>query len=87
LSAAELTAVAAGWRDAIQAYMIVIPRRSREVAYNIISNSGRGAGFFFEFLPYTQESGSFEHLGLTISEAEPAAAARELREELEIVNR
>lgn len=87
LSAAELRAVAAGWRDAIQAIMAVIPRIGREVAYNVISNNGRGAGFFFEFLPYTQESGSFEHLGLTISEAEPAAAARELRAEIGIVNR
>ncbi len=79
LSEAEITAVANGWRDATRAIVDVMNRNGREVAYNIISNNGPGAGLFFEFLPYTQEMGSFEHLGLVTSEAEPGAVAEELK--------
>ncbi|MDX1414474.1 MAG: hypothetical protein R3293_09810 [Candidatus Promineifilaceae bacterium] len=84
LNREELTAVAAGWGDAIRAIMAVMPERGREVAYNVICNNGRGAGLIFEFLPYTQEMGSLEHLGLMTSEAQPATAAEELREALQI---
>ena len=79
LSEAELTAVAAGWGDAAKAIMKIMNRNGREVAYNIIGNNGPGAGLYFEFLPYTQEMGSFEHLGLVTSEAEPVVAAADLR--------
>ena len=79
LTEEEITAVAAGWGDAIKAIMAIMPKHGREIAYNVIGNNGPGAGLYFEFLPYTQESGSFEHLGLVVSEADPGIVAEELR--------
>jgi hypothetical protein len=51
----------------------------REIAYNVITHNGPGAGLYFEFLPYTQESGGFEQLGLFVCQAEPEAAAAQIR--------
>ena len=51
----------------------------REVAYNVVTNNGPGAGLCFEFLPYTQEMGGLEHLGLYICQESPATVAAELR--------
>lgn len=78
----ELTAVAAAWRDAVAAIMAIMPRNGRETAYNIVTNNGPGAGLYFEFLPYTQEIGGFEHLGLITSEGQPKKAAAQLRAEI-----
>jgi len=38
----------------------------REPAYNIIFHSGPGCEFYIEILPYTQETGGYEHLGLFV---------------------
>ena len=65
LSEKELSAVAHGWRDAIQVMRTAMPAMGRETAYNITCHNGPGAGLYFEFLPYTQESGGLEHLGVT----------------------
>ncbi|HET91661.1 MAG TPA: hypothetical protein ENN99_13115 [Chloroflexi bacterium] len=83
LSGAELGAVAKGWRDAIRAMHRIMPGLGREIAYNVVTHNGPGAGLYFEFLPYTQESGGFEHLGLYICQADARDAARCLREDLE----
>jgi galactose-1-phosphate uridylyltransferase len=83
LTEAELTAVADGWHDAIRAILRVMPRIGREIAYNIVTHNGPGAGLYFEFLPYTQETGGFEHLGLFVCQGNPHNAAMQLREFLE----
>jgi galactose-1-phosphate uridylyltransferase len=75
----ELEAVARGWRDAIRLIRHVMPRIGRETAYNVVMNSGPGAGLYFEFLPYTQETGGFEQLGLWICQNSPTNAANTLR--------
>jgi hypothetical protein len=52
----------------------------REAAYNIITHNGSGSGLYFEFLPYTQELGGFEHLGLYLCQGNPLSAAAQARE-------
>jgi hypothetical protein len=43
----------------------------KPIAYNIVGHTGPGAGIFFDFLPYTQETGGFEHLGLFVCQNTP----------------
>jgi galactose-1-phosphate uridylyltransferase len=76
----ELEAVAEGWHDGIRAMREIMPRVGREIAYNVITNNGPGAGLHFEFLPYTQEIGGVEHLGLFVCQEAPERAADQLRE-------
>ena len=45
----------------------------------MVTFNGPGAGLYFEFLPYTQEMGGYEHLGLIMCQANPAAVAEHLR--------
>ncbi|MBC8446811.1 MAG: hypothetical protein H8D78_03590 [Chloroflexi bacterium] len=83
LTEAEIAAVAEGWHDAIRAIRSVMPQIDKEIAYNVITHNGPGAGLYFEFLPYTQESGGFEQLGLFICQGNPKDAAARIREHLE----
>ncbi|MFW6115907.1 MAG: hypothetical protein ACOC7Y_02475 [Chloroflexota bacterium] len=76
----ELEAVAEGWHDGIQAIREVMPRIGREIAYNVVTSNGPGVGLYFEFLPYTQEIGGVEHLGLFVCQELPEEAAARLRE-------
>jgi galactose-1-phosphate uridylyltransferase len=75
----ELDAVAEGWHDGIRAIREILPEAGREVAYNVITNNGPGAGLYVEFLPYTQETGGVEHLGLLVCQELPERAAARLR--------
>jgi len=79
LSAAEIAAVAEGWCDAIRAIRSVMPDIGRGIAYNVITHNGPGAGLYFEFLPYSQETGGFEHLGLWVCQESPERAAGRIR--------
>lgn len=87
LDEAELEAVAEGWHDGIRAIRQVMPRIGREIAYNVITNNGPGAGLYFEFMPYTQEIGGVEHLGLFVCQGAPQDAAATLREVIHLVKR
>jgi galactose-1-phosphate uridylyltransferase len=80
LSEAEFAAVAEGWHDAIRAIRAVMPQIGKEIAYNVMTNNGPGSGIYFEFLPYTQEFGGFEHLGLFVCQELPERAAVRTRE-------
>ena len=82
LSDAEIAAVAEGWHDAIRAIRSIMPGIGREIAYNVVTHNGPGAGLYFEFLPYIQEIGGAEHLGLFICQGNPEGAAAWLREYL-----
>ena len=79
LNTAKLAAVADGWHDAIYAIRKVMPQMGREIAYNVTTHNGPGAGLYFELLPYTQETGGFEHLGLYICQANPLQVSNNLR--------
>ena len=50
-----------------------------ETAYTVLTNNGPGAGLYFEFLPYTQEIGGYEQLGLFLCQEDPRKAALKLR--------
>ncbi len=80
LTDAEIVAVARGWHDAIRAMRLIMPKIGRELAYNVIANNGPGAGIYFEFLPYSQEIGGFEKLGLFACQGSPKSAAVRIRE-------
>jgi galactose-1-phosphate uridylyltransferase len=82
LTEAEIRAVAAGWRDATRAIHLIMPAIGREVAYNVLTHNGPGTGLYFEFLPYTQEDGGLEKLGLYVCQQDPRTAAAHLREHL-----
>lgn len=82
LSEKELMAVTQGWRDGIQVMRTVMPATGRETAYNITCHNGQGAGLYFEFLPYTQEIGGLEHLGLFSCQALPHIVAEHIRKVL-----
>lgn len=79
LNDAEITAVAQGWQDAIRAMLTVMPQMDKDAAYNVITHNGPGAGLYFEFLPYMQETGGFEQLGLWVCHDKPENVARHLR--------
>jgi hypothetical protein len=51
--------------------------------YNVITNNGPARGVYFDFLPYTQEAGGMEHLGLFVCEQNPDGAAECIREAIE----
>jgi galactose-1-phosphate uridylyltransferase len=80
----QLSAVADGWADAIRIILTVLPGMGRAPAYNIAVHNGPGAGLYFEFLPYSQELGGFEQLGLYICQSHPREAAQAARTSLGI---
>lgn len=82
LTGDEIEAVAAGWGDAIRAIRSVMPQLGRDIAYNVVTHNGPGAGLYFEFLPYTQEFGGYEHLGLFVCQENPENVAGRLRDML-----
>lgn len=75
----EISTISEGWQDAIRALRYVMPLLGREVAYNVVTHNGPGAGLYFSFLPKTQETGGFEQLGLSICQSTPNEAANELK--------
>ena len=75
----ELAAAAEGWRDGIRIMLKIMPQIGKETAYNVVTHNGPGAGLYFEFLPYTQETGGFEHLGLYLCQGNPKDAADNAR--------
>ena len=78
LNSEEIQAVGHGWRDAIVAIRGAMQAWDRELAYNVITHNGPGAGLYFEFLPYTQETGSYEHLGLFVCQGTPETSHAQL---------
>jgi hypothetical protein len=80
LSPDEIRTVVAGWKDAISAIIKVMAHIGRDLAYNVITHNGPGRGLYFEFLPYTQENGGFEQLGLVSCQSDPYQAASLIKE-------
>lgn len=77
LSMNEIDAVSAAWADAIAIIMEALPEMGREPAFNVITNTG--SGIYFEFLPFTQEFGGFEHIGLYMCQMTPVQAVEILK--------
>lgn len=68
----ELSALLAAMFRASDA---LFARLRRRPAFNLITHNSGSGGLYFEFLPYTQETGGFEQLGLFLSQARPEQAA------------
>jgi len=75
LGKGEIEAAAEGIGDAIRLIREIMPKIGKETAYNMLVHNGPGAGIYFEFLPFTQETGGFEHLGMWICQGTPSQAA------------
>ena len=75
----QLTSVVEGWHDAINIMLKIMPKIGREKAYNITTHNGFGNSLYFEFLPYTQEMGGFEHLGIFSCQGNPYQSASDAR--------
>jgi hypothetical protein len=78
----ELDALAQSWGEATGAIMAIMPAIGKMTAYNITMSNGPGAGLYCEFLPYTQETGGLEHLGLWVCQNNPQNVAPQVREQL-----
>jgi galactose-1-phosphate uridylyltransferase len=85
LSTEEITAVGSGWHDATRIFHHIMPRLDKEVAYNVASFTGPGAGIYFEFLPNTQPMGALERIGMYVCQETPERAADTIKESLKIV--
>lgn len=83
LTRAEKTAVAKALHDGMRAIMEIMPLIDKETAFNLTVNNGPGAGLYFEFLPYTQELGGFEKLGLWVCHDTPENVVNHLRHTLD----
>lgn len=79
----ELDALAKAWGEVTHAIMAIMPDIGKPPAYNVTISNGPGAGLYCEFLPYTQETGGFEHLGLWVCQDNPERVAPRLRHFLE----
>lgn len=76
----ELAQLARGWHEAIRLIHLVMPTIHKDTAYNVTVHNGSETGLYCEFLPYTQATGGYEHLGLSLCHATPPNAAQTLRE-------
>jgi glycosyltransferase involved in cell wall biosynthesis/galactose-1-phosphate uridylyltransferase len=76
----ELAAVAEAWGEVTGAMMAFMPTMNKPTAYNVTVSNGPGAGLYCEFLPYTQETGGFEHLGLWVCQDSPQRVAPHFRD-------
>jgi len=83
LDEGELMAVSRGWTDGTRVIRKLMPELERDIAYNVVTHNGEGSGLYFEFLPYTQETGGFEQLGLAVCQADPLRTAEQIRRLLE----
>jgi len=83
LDQSEMESIALGWKNASQAIRKLMPMMNKEIAFNVITHNGPGSGLYFEFLPYTQEQGGLEQLGLSICQMEPEQAAKQIKAQLD----
>jgi UDPglucose--hexose-1-phosphate uridylyltransferase len=75
----ELFSICQAWSDVMNLYFKIMPEIGRDPAFNILVHNGPGAGLYIEFLPYTQETGGYEQLGLWVCQADPVSAAEYMR--------
>jgi galactose-1-phosphate uridylyltransferase len=66
-------------RRVIAAVLDIMPRIGREPAYNMIFHSGPGGPLYIEMLPYTQETGGYEKLGIYVCQGSPRSTVAMFR--------
>lgn len=79
VSEEEMNQLARGWKTGIRIMRSMLSFIGKPIAYNIAGHTGPGAGIFFDFLPYTQETGGFEHLGLYVCQNTPELCAANIK--------
>jgi galactose-1-phosphate uridylyltransferase len=72
-------ALAAALRDAAEAVTGLMPQMGREVAWNLLFHNGIAEGLYVELLPYTQEWGGYEGLGICLCSGSPEASVDAIR--------
>lgn len=82
LAPAERRAVARALVAAARAVCAIMPRLGRDPTYNLVVHNGPIGGLYLELLPWTQEIGGYEQLGLYICQGTPEHSHQLLREEL-----
>lgn len=75
----ERLALARALRDAAAAVTAILPEIGREVAWNLAVHNGIAGGLYIEVLPWSQERGGCEILGLNLSEGWPPDVAARVR--------
>jgi galactose-1-phosphate uridylyltransferase len=71
LTREELFCLGEALHDVTNAIMELMPGLGREIAYNLVFHTGDIGGMYIEVLPYTQEMGGYEHLGIYLCQGVP----------------
>lgn len=71
LAEEELYSLGAALKDASASIVKLMPGLGRELAYNWIIHEGDIGGMYIEFLPWTQEMGGYEQLGIYLCQGLP----------------
>ena len=77
------TALASALRDAAETVTTLMPSMGREVAWNLTVHNGVAGGLYVEILPYTQERGGYEALGMALCAGSPTTSAERIRSYLD----
>ncbi|MEN8150476.1 MAG: hypothetical protein ABFS86_11680 [Planctomycetota bacterium] len=83
LDEAGRAALAGALRDASEAVTALMPGMGREVAWNLVVHNGIAGGLYVEILPYTQERGGYEALGMALCAGSPKTSAERLKSYLQ----
>jgi galactose-1-phosphate uridylyltransferase len=82
LTPRALEGLATALRESTAALHQLLPRLGRVVSYNLIFHLHPATGAYVEILPFTQEVGGYERLGVYLSHATPETSAQMYREAL-----
>ncbi|MEK7369331.1 MAG: hypothetical protein AABZ62_06670, partial [Planctomycetota bacterium] len=80
LSKVTLNSLCLAVRDVSRAVVELMPRLDRELAYNWIIHEGDIGGMYVEVLPWTQEMGGYEQLGIFLCQNTPETSVKHYRE-------
>ncbi|MFN3466353.1 MAG: hypothetical protein ACK4WF_01465, partial [Candidatus Brocadiales bacterium] len=80
LSDKELYSLGEALHDVMAALKTLMPRMGRKLAYNWVIHEGDIGGLYVEILPWTQEMGGYEHLGVYLCHGHPESMTNYYRE-------
>lgn len=82
LRSSEIAALAAALRTVCSCVVDLMVEMGREVAYNLVFHTGPIGRLYVEMLPWTQEIGGYEQLGIYVSQASPLITAEAFQRRL-----
>ncbi len=83
LTQEELFCLGKALHDVTNAIMVLMPGLGREIAYNLVFHTGDIGGMYIEVLPYTQEIGGYEHLGIYLCQGIPESTVSYYKESIQ----